>query len=132
MRGELFTENARHPYAELPQLSGPPGTEAEVARLYLAVRGRLADAHLSLAALKRDARGAVEIVLGTGQVIKLGNRDLDARLERLFTVAAPTLAEELARVAYIDLRYTNGFAVGWDSPAPAEATLARTELGKRG
>ena len=132
VRGELFTENARHAYAELPQLSGPPGTEAEVARLYLAVRGRLADAHLSLAALKLDARKAVEVVLSTGQVIKLGNRDLDARLERLFTVAAPTLVEELARVDYIDLRYTNGFAVGWNSSAPAEATLARTEVGTRG
>jgi cell division protein FtsQ len=126
VRGELFTENARHAYAELPNLSGPPGSEAEVARLYLVVRGRLADAHLSLAALRRDARGAVSIVLGTGQVIKLGNRDLDARLERLFTVAAPTLADELERVDYIDLRYTNGFAVGWQSAAPADATLART------
>jgi cell division protein FtsQ len=133
VRGELFTENARHAYAELPQLSGPPRTEPKVARLYLDVRGRLADAHLSLAALKLDARGAVEIVLGTGQVIKLGNRDLDARLERLFTVAAPTLAEQLPRVDYIDLRYTNGFAVGWDEAAPAEATLAHTtESGARG
>jgi cell division protein FtsQ len=124
-RGELFTENARHTYAELPQLSGPPGSEAEVARLYLAVRGRLADAHLSLAALRLDGRRAVEIVLGTGQVIKLGNRDLDQRLKRLFAVAAPTLADELKRVDYIDLRYTNGFAVGWQGPAPADATLAR-------
>jgi cell division protein FtsQ len=125
VRGELFTENARHAYAELPKLSGPPGSEAEVARLYLAVRGRLADAHLALAALRIDARRAVEIELGTGQVIKLGSRDLDSRLERFFTVAAPTLAADLERVAYIDLRYTNGFAVGWQSAAPADATLAR-------
>jgi cell division protein FtsQ len=103
-----------------------------VARLYLAVRGRLADAHLSLAALRLDARGAVSIVLVTGQVIKLGNRDLDARLERLFTVAAPTLADELGRVDYIDLRYTNGFAVGWQSTAPPDATLARAEIDTRG
>jgi cell division protein FtsQ len=132
VRGELFTDNARHAYAELPKLSGPPGSEAEVARLYLAVRGRLADAHLSLAALRLDARGAVEIVLGSGQMIKLGNRDLDARLNRLFTVAAPTLADELPRVDYIDLRYTNGFAVGWQSAAPADATLAGTGVDTRG
>ena len=133
VRGELFTENARHAYAELPKLSGPPGSEAEVARLYLAVRGLLADAHLSLAALSIDARGAVEIVLGTGQQIKLGKRDLDSRLKRFFTVAAPTLASDLAHVDYIDLRYTNGFAVGWDSAPPAEATLARsTEIDPRG
>jgi cell division protein FtsQ len=132
VRGELFTEHSRHAYAELPQLSGPPGSQAEVAGLYLAVRGHLADAHLSLAALRLDARRAVEIVLATGQVIKLGNRDLDARLKRLFTVAAPTLADELARVDYIDLRYTNGFAVGWQSAAPTEGTLARAEIDPRG
>jgi cell division protein FtsQ len=132
VRGELFTEHSRHAYAELPLLSGPPGSEAEVARLYLAVRGRLADAHLSLAALRLDGRGAVSIVLDTGQVIKLGNRDLDARLKRLFTVAAPTLAAELTRVDYIDLRYTNGFAVGWQSAAPTEGTLARAEIDSRG
>jgi cell division protein FtsQ len=132
VRGELFTENARHAYAELPKLSGPPGSEAEVARLYLAVRGRLASAHMSLASLRLDARRAVEIVLGSGQVIKLGNRDLDARLDRLFTVAAPTLADELPRVDYIDLRYTNGFAVGWQSAPPADATLAGTGGDTRG
>jgi cell division protein FtsQ len=132
VRGELFTMHARHAYAELPKLSGPPGSEAEVARLYLAVRGRLADAHLSLAALRLDTRRAVEIVLATGQVIKVGNRDLDARLKRLFTVAAPALADELARVDYIDLRYTNGFAVGWQSAAPTDATLARVEIDTRG
>jgi cell division protein FtsQ len=133
VRGELFTENARHAYAELPKLSGPPGSESQVSRLYLALRGRLADAHLSLAELRMDARGAVEIVLATGQEIKLGRRDLDARLERLFTVVAPTLASDLAEVDYIDLRYTNGFAVGWDGVPPAETTLAHSmEMKTRG
>jgi cell division protein FtsQ len=87
---------------------------------------------MSLASLRLDARRAVEIVLGSGQVIKLGNRDLDARLDRLFTVAAPTLADELPRVDYIDLRYTNGFAVGWQSAPPADATLAGTGGDTRG
>jgi cell division protein FtsQ len=117
VRGELFTTSARHPYAELPQLSGPEGSEHEVARLYLKVRDRLADAQLSLEALRMDARGAVAIVLAGGQEIKLGRRDIEARLDRFFTVAAPALATEFDRVGYVDLRYTNGFAVGWDEPA---------------
>jgi cell division protein FtsQ len=131
IRGELFTTNARHPYAELPKLSGPDGRERDVARLYLAVRGRLAAAQLTLESLSMDARGAVDVVLGGGQEIKLGRHDVDARLERFFAVVAPALAGEIERIEYVDLRYPNGFAVGWE--APTEPALARlTETGNRG
>jgi len=117
VRGELFTTSARHEYAELPRLAGPEGSEREVARLYLAVREQLADAHLTLSTLRMDARGAVEIVLGGGQSVKLGRRDVDARLARFFAVVAPALRAELERIEYVDLRYTNGFAVGWSEQA---------------
>ena len=43
-RGELFARDARHVPPELPRLSGPEGTEAEVAQRYLAMQGRLAEA----------------------------------------------------------------------------------------
>jgi cell division protein FtsQ len=131
IRGELFTQNARHPYAELPRLSGPAGSEQDVARLYLAVRGRLADAQLTLDSLSMDARGAVEVVLGGGQRIKLGRHEVDARLERFFAVVAPALSGEIGRVEYVDLRYTNGFAIGWE--AEADRALAQVaETGNRG
>jgi cell division protein FtsQ len=127
VRGELFTTNARHLYAELPKLSGPQGSEHEVARLYLEVRDRLADAQLSLESLSMDARGAVAIVLASGQEIKLGRRDIEARLDRFFTVAAPALATDFDRVDYIDLRYTNGFAVGWDEQAAVGLADVRSD-----
>jgi len=116
-RGELFTQSAQHAYAELPKLSGPPGSERQVASLYLAVRGRLADAHLTLRSLSMDARGAVEIVLDTGQLIRIGRDDIEERLDRFFAVAAPALSSDFNHIDYIDLRYTNGFAVGWERPA---------------
>jgi cell division protein FtsQ len=129
VRGELFTTRARHHYAELPQLSGPDGTEKEVARLYLAARGRLADSQLMLTALRMDARGAVQFELSGGQQIKLGREDVDARLQRFFSVVLPALATDFGRVDYVDLRYTNGFAIGWSSDAPpklADLTEIRT------
>jgi cell division protein FtsQ len=131
VRGELFTTNSRHPYAELPRLSGPDGSEQDVARLYLAVRDRLADAQLPLASLRMDARGAVEIELVGGQQIRLGRHDIETRLDRFFAVAAPYLANELGRVDYIDMRYTNGFAVGWEQPSAAGLAQAeeRTNRG---
>jgi cell division protein FtsQ len=118
-RGELFTENAQHDYAELPKLSGPPGSEHDVASLYLAVRGRLADAHLTLDSLSMDARGAVEIVLNTGQHVRLGRTAVRERLDRFFAIAAPALSGDFNHIDYIDLRYTNGFAVGWDEQPDA-------------
>jgi cell division protein FtsQ len=122
VRGELFTEHAQHAFPELPSLSGPSGSEQEVAKRYLAVRGRLAEADLTLERLELDERGAWTLVLGGGQEIRLGRRDVDERLFRFFDVVAPALAGELPRVRYVDLRYTNGFAVGWR--ASADAALA--------
>jgi cell division protein FtsQ len=124
VRGELFTEHAQHALPELPSLFGPAGTEQEVARRYLAVRGRLAEADLMLEKLTMDERGAWSLVLGGGQEIRLGRRDVEDRLERFFDVVAPALASEMPRVQYVDLRYTNGFAVGWRSVA--EGALAAT------
>jgi len=130
VRGELFTERSQHAFAELPSLAGPPGTERDVARRYLAVRGKLAEAGLTLESLELDERGAWRLVLGGGQEIRLGRRDIDERLYRFFDVVAPTLAADLKGVAYVDLRYTNGFAVGWrDGPPASLATVAALDRG---
>ncbi len=43
-RGELFISEARHIPPELPRLSGPRGSENEVARRYLAAQGQRAAA----------------------------------------------------------------------------------------
>jgi cell division protein FtsQ len=130
VRGELFTEHAQHAFPELPSLAGPKGSEQDVAKRYLAVRGRLAEADLTLERLAMDERGAWSLVLGGGQEIRLGRRDIDDRLLRFFDVVAPALAAELPRVRYVDLRYTNGFAVGWR--AAENAALAATAAADRG
>lgn len=119
VRGELFTEDSQYAFPELPSLAGPEGSEHDVARRYLAVRGKLIEAGLKLETLSMDERGSWRLVLGGGQEIRLGRRDIDERLYRFFDIVAPALAEELARVEYVDLRYTNGFAVGWRQGPPA-------------
>jgi cell division septal protein FtsQ len=56
---------------------------------------------------------------------------VDKRLATFFGVVAPALGAELARAQYVDLRYTNGFAVGWLEPNTAD--LARApEAASRG
>jgi cell division protein FtsQ len=130
VRGELFARDAKYNYAELPKLSGPEGSEHQVAEVYLGLRGRLADANLTLGSLRMDARGAIEIVLAGGQEIRVGHEEIENRLDRLFDVAVPALAGQLENVRYIDLRYTNGFAVGWAERSPETNLLA--EAGTHG
>lgn len=126
-RGELFAERPTHGFPELPRLTGPAGSEQEVARLYLALRERLIDAHLNIDTLYLDERGSWRLVLATGQEVRFGRRDVEERVARFFDVAAPALAGELHRVNYVDLRYTNGFAVGWKESADTEQ--ARSSAG---
>jgi len=122
--GELFTDESRHEFPELPRLNGPDGGEARVADQYLSLRGRLTQANLALTALTMDDRGAWQIELSSGQMIRLGKSHLPERLDRLFRVVVPALATELQRIEYVDMRYTNGFSVGWvDEPALHVAKL---------
>ena len=116
--GALFTRDSRHSFPELPLLEGPEGSEHRVAELYLAIRDRLADAQLTLTTLRMDERGALEFRLSGGQEIRLGRESTDARLQRFFEIAMPALASELDNIAYVDLRYSNGFSVGRRDQAP--------------
>ena len=129
-RGELFMSEARHVPAELPRLSGPIGSETEVAQRYMAVQGRLIEAGMRLTAVRLDARGAWEFDLDNGVTVRLGRRQVDERSERFFATALKLLAQRSGDIAYIDMRYTNGFAIGWRS-GPRVAAAAPGDAGLR-
>jgi cell division protein FtsQ len=116
-RGELFVTGARHLPPELPRLDGPPGTESIVAQRYLAVQGRLLDQGLRLAALRLDARGAWEMDLSNGVKVRLGRSQVDQRTDRFIRVAAQVIAGRAADISHVDMRYSNGFSIGWRAGA---------------
>lgn len=114
-RGELFLTNARHIPQELPQLVGPLGTEAQVAKLYLETYPRLLGVGMRLTKVELDARGAWQLTLGNGITVRLGRQDVPERLERFISVASPVIAARAAEVNYVDLRYSHGFSIGWNA-----------------
>jgi cell division protein FtsQ len=126
-RGELFASDARHVPLELAQLSGPDGTEHEVAQRYLASQGRLAEAGLRLTAMRLDERGAWELDLANGVTVRLGRRQVDERFERFVTTAAKLVTQRAGDIAYVDMRYTNGFAIGWRDAAVAQHAPGQTD-----
>jgi cell division protein FtsQ len=112
-RGELFDTDERHIPPELAQLSGPDGKESQVAQRYLVAQGRLLQAGLRCSAMRLDARGAWEFDLANGVTVRLGRRQVDERFEKFMTAALKIVTQRGEDIAYVDMRYTNGFAIGW-------------------
>lgn len=111
-RGEVFVQGVQHVPPELVELTGPVGSEAEVTRRFLAAQSRLEAIGLRLARVALDGRGSWEMTLETGVVLRLGQRQVDARFERFIAAGSRILANDVSGITYVDLRYANGFAVG--------------------
>lgn len=121
--GEVFASESRHVFPELPRLAGPPATEQRVVERYLELRRLLGTANLTLAGMSVDERGSWLMQLQGGQTIRIGRSDVEQRLDRFFHLAAPLLASEFDRVNHVDMRYTNGFSVGW-RPVASDVSMA--------
>lgn len=135
-RGELFVTEARHIPAELPRLSGPDESSAEVARRYLDVREQLIPAGLDLRRVHLDARGSWEMTLTNGIEVRLGRRDVAQRTELFLAVVANIITGRASDIDYVDMRYGNGFTIGWKSgsntPAAEQDDVGRKLLASRG
>lgn len=118
-RGELFVSGLALMPAELPRLDGPEGSEALVAQRYLAVQERLGHQGLRLRSLTLDERGAWEMELTNGVLVRLGRNQVDQRTERFIRVAAQVIAGRAAEISHVDMRYSNGFSIGWRKGAAA-------------
>jgi len=115
--GEVFASSAHFVPPELPQLAGPNGSAPEVVARYLALQGRVVEAGLRLVALHLDARGAWDLRLDNGIAVRFGRKQVDERCARFLNVALRMISQRAADIDYVDMRYTNGFAVGWRSGA---------------
>ena len=127
-RGELFDADERHVPSELAQLAGPAGKESVVAQRYLVAAERLMQAGVRLTALRLDARGAWEFDLANGVTVRLGRRQVDERFEKFMNAALKLVTQRGEDIAYVDMRYTNGFAIGWRGNA-ARSAATRSEGG---
>jgi cell division protein FtsQ len=124
LQGELFVENASRLPAELPRLNGPAGSESRVAGLYLRIEKQLEQRGLTVSSLSLDDRGAWTFRLSNGVTVRLGGDALDQRLGRFFAAYDGVISARAAQVDYVDMRYTNGFAIGWKDGAMATEVVS--------
>lgn len=112
--GEVFAGTVARD-ADLPEFAGPAGSEQEVARRYALFRDLLAPLSLDPRAVTLSQRQSWQLRLSNGLAVQLG-RDNDKdpmreRLERFVDVYPRTLGSLSRRLDYVDLRYSNGFAL---------------------
>jgi cell division protein FtsQ len=121
IKGELFVTEASHIPVELPRLDGPDGFEGRVAAMYFRIENRLEQRGMAAVSLRLDNRGAWEFKLSNGIQVRLGASTVEQRLDRFFIALDQVLSSQAEHVEYIDMRYTNGFAIGWKDRNPIRA-----------
>jgi cell division protein FtsQ len=100
----------------LPLLSGPAGSAAIVMNMYRQLAVPLKGSLFELQSLSQDARGEWTALARNGIELRFGRGDPAPALANLLGPAALALRERVAQVHHVDLRYTNGFSVGWLEP----------------
>lgn len=70
---------------------------------------------LYVTALRLNERGSWEFELDNSLLVKLGRHDFESRVKQFVYLVMGSLGEELSRAERVDMRYTNGFAVQWQS-----------------
>jgi cell division protein FtsQ len=127
--GDLFVLDARHVPAELPRLDGPEGQSSTVAKRYLHMREELIPSGLDLRQVKLDARGAWDLKLSNGIDVRLGRRDVDGRAQLFLDVAANIISSREAEIEFVDMRYSNGFTIGWKNGSRSPISESRATEG---
>ena len=106
--GEVFEADYR---GELPQFSGPDGSQHDVVDFYKRSKSALAPLGLTPVAVNLSPRRAWRVKLDNGLTLELGREQIYDRLE-VFARAYPTALAQLAgNVGTIDLRYDDGFVL---------------------
>ena len=95
-------------------MSGPEERSADVAARYLKLRDELIPVGLDVRRVHLDARGAWDVTLQNGVNVRLGRRDIDARIDLFVDVVANLVASREAEIEFVDMRYSNGFTIGWN------------------
>jgi len=107
-QGEVFEAAIN---STLPVLKGPDGTAPEVVSHFLEFERVLGPVGRRIVQLTLSTRRAWVLILDDGTVLELGRDNLESRLAGFVDAYERTVALLPRPSPYIDLRYTNGFAV---------------------
>jgi cell division protein FtsQ len=103
----------------LPLLQGPVERSDEVVALYDQAQPLFVALGERVGQVELSPRGSWRVVLESGVELVVGRDDALPRLARFARLMPALVVDEPRRLARADLRYTNGFALAWQSAGPA-------------
>lgn len=115
-QGRVFSAPGAATISGLPQLSGPDSREHDVMAFFRNVYTQFRNDGLVVTAVDLSGRDSWRMALSDGTEVVVGNTEPEQRLERFLAVYPALGADQDHRIARVDLRYTNGFAVRWSQP----------------
>jgi len=115
--GDLFypVQMSVNDFVALPRLSGPKDKARQVWAHYLALSDLLAPTTLTISELSLSARGAWQMRLSNGLVVRLGSEEVISRCQLFVRCYQKQLQHQAAKLATVDCRYTMGSAVRFKS-----------------
>ena len=106
----LDTVNSRE---MLPILTGPVESQREVLTKYLEIQDMFTSTNLIIQQLHLLPHGAWRMKLSEDIEVYLGKKEINAKIQRLLLLWNNAFTGHESKLASIDLRYSNGAAVGW-------------------
>lgn len=112
-RGEIITPKNIDQFGYLPILQGPDQQQLKTLEIMKGVNTALADQSMKMAEFTINDRWAWKIKLTTGLEILLGRNEQLKKLQRFLKTLEVLSPEQIEKIAVVDLRYPNGYAVSW-------------------
>ena len=114
--GEIINASPESLRTEKVSLYGDDTLVADILTSYKKIHQLLKVDNLEIDSLTTDKRHSSELTLDNGIVLRLGQEQQLDRIERFLSLF-PLIRKKygLENIAYVDLRYDTGLAVGWKS-----------------
>ncbi len=113
LNGEEFVPDNINKFSQLPLISGPVGNEKKLLEIMKGLEVALNDKQMKLAEFRVNERRAWNIKLENGVEIILGRNEPLSKFQRFLKTFTLIGEEQFEKVAVVDLRYSNGYALTW-------------------
>jgi len=113
IKGDIFKPNEINDFSFLPLLIGPKGYEVKMLKVMDEMSSELFEQGMSLAEFHINERRAWNIKLQNEMLLNAGRNQPLKKIQRFLKTVYLLRKEQIAEIAEVDLRYSNGYALTW-------------------
>lgn len=112
-KGEIFKPEQINDFRKLPLLVGPVGYEIKMLDALNELTVSLTEQGMELAEFQVNERRAWKIKLQNKIVLNVGRNQPLKKIQRFLNTISLIRKQQIAEIAVVDLRYSNGYALTW-------------------